>query len=61
MRHQTTAYDNMQIARIKGERRAVRRMLAEQSTKLLNNYRKGLPIPMSCPLKKALETNIKQT
>ncbi|MGQ1786723.1 DUF2293 domain-containing protein [Saccharicrinis sp. GN24d3] len=55
MRHQTTAYDNMRIAKIKGERRAVRRMLAEQSTRLLNNYRKGLPIDSSCPLKIALE------
>ena len=60
MRHQTTAYDHMQIAKIKGERRAVRRTLAEQSTKLLNNYRKGLPIPISCPLKRALESNIKE-
>ena len=29
MRHQTTAYDSMNIAKIKGERREVRRMLAQ--------------------------------
>ena len=55
MRHQTTAYDHMKIARIKGERREVRKMLAQESTRLLNNYRHGLPIPLSCPLKKALD------
>lgn len=60
MRHQTTAYDNMQIARLKGERRAVRRNLAEQSTKILENYRKGSPVAANCPLKKALEINIKK-
>lgn len=58
MRHKTTAYDNMQIAKIKGERRAVRRLLAEQSTRILNSYRLGKPIPLHCPLKKALEQNI---
>ena len=31
MRHQTTAYDHLKIARIKGERRAVRKMLVHQS------------------------------
>ncbi len=60
MRHQTTAYDNMKIDRIKGERRAVRRMLAEKSTQLLNTYRKGLPIAIHCPLKKALEQMIQK-
>ncbi|SMO42387.1 Uncharacterized conserved protein [Saccharicrinis carchari] len=55
MRHQTTAYDHMKIARIKGERREVRRMLAQESTRLMNNYRRGLPIPFTCPLKKALD------
>lgn len=54
MRHQTTAYDDMDIARIKGERRRVRRMLAERSVQLLDTYRKGLPQPPFCPLKKAL-------
>lgn len=41
LRHQTTAYDTMSIPRIKGMRREVRRMLAEQSRKLLSAYRKG--------------------
>lgn len=50
MRHQTTAYDNLQIARIKGERRAVRRTLAQQSEALLNRYRQGLPAMQNCPL-----------
>lgn len=31
MRHHTTAYDSMKIARVKGKRREVRRMLAQQT------------------------------
>ena len=55
LRHQTTAYDNMRIARVKGKRRAVRRMLAEESRRLLENYRKGRPTDAtSCPLQSAL-------
>jgi len=54
MRHQTTAYDNLKIARVKGERRIVRRMLAQQSVDLLASYRAGLAIPENCPLQKAL-------
>ena len=54
MRHQTTAYDRMSIARIKGERRAVRRMLAERSNALLNAYRHGHDAPVDCPLARAL-------
>lgn len=54
MRHQTTGYDSMQIARIKGERREVRRMLAQRSKQLLNNYRLGMPIKVNCPLQAAL-------
>lgn len=55
MRHKTTAYENLRIARIKGERRAVRRNLAQQSNKILHLYRKGEPIPDNCPLQKALK------
>ncbi len=55
MRHQTTGYDNMYIARIKGERRAVRRELAGNSREILEIYRKGLPIPDDCPLAAALK------
>ena len=55
MRHQTTVYDEMKIARIKGERREVRRMLAEQSRQLLREYRAGFAVPPSkCELRKAL-------
>ena len=54
MRHQTTGYDNMHIARIKGERRAVRRELAGDSRELLEIYRRGDDAPDNCPLKAAL-------
>lgn len=55
MRHQTTAYDDMAIARIRGERRRVRRMLAERSKSLLEGYRRGSPVdPDRCPLIAAL-------
>lgn len=54
MRHQTTAYDHLKIARIKGERRAVRREMAQQSVALLANYREGKTIPGDCPLQKAM-------
>jgi len=54
MRHQTTSYDDMAIARIKGERRRVRRHLADISSELLARYRQGSPAPEDCPLKQAL-------
>src|SRR5688500_10209517 len=55
MRHRTTAYDHMSIARVKGKRREVRRMLAEQSRRLLDAYRAGRPVnPTACPLLRAL-------
>lgn len=59
MRHQTTAYDKMKIARIKGERRVVRRELAQQSLRLLVPYRKGEPIAPGCPLRKAIQKQVK--
>ena len=55
MRHQTTAYDGMEIPRIKGERRRVRRMLAERSKRLLEAYRLGRD-PAACPLQRALSS-----
>ncbi|MEA4863504.1 MAG: DUF2293 domain-containing protein [Victivallaceae bacterium] len=56
MRHQTTAYDHMSIARIKGERREVRRDLAERSRRLLEKYRNGEPVDSAvCPLAGALK------
>jgi hypothetical protein len=54
MRHQTTGYDDMVIPRVKGQRRSVRRMLAERSKELLERYRRGEPIGNHCALKKAL-------
>ena len=55
MRHQTTGYDQMAIARVKGERRAVRRMLAERSRILLRGYRDGREMDAkTCPLQRAL-------
>ncbi len=55
LRHQTTAYDTMEIARVRGERRAVRRMLARRSVELLADYRRGRPVDAgSCPLQAAL-------
>ncbi|NND96738.1 MAG: DUF2293 domain-containing protein, partial [Pirellulaceae bacterium] len=54
MRHQTTAYDSMKIARVKGKRREVRRLLAQRSKELLSLYRRGESVPNTCPLKCAL-------
>ncbi|MDD9301227.1 MAG: DUF2293 domain-containing protein [Desulfobacter sp.] len=54
MRHKVTAYESMRIARIKGERRQVRRKLAQASLALLQDYRQGRDTPKDCPLKKAL-------
>ncbi len=55
MRHQTTAYDQTVIPRIKGKRREMRRLLAEQSKALLIAYRMGKDVdPALCPLQRAL-------
>ncbi|MGV1098585.1 DUF2293 domain-containing protein [Thiovibrio sp. JS02] len=54
LRHATTAYDSMRIARVKGRRREVRRELAAQSVALLAAYRQGREVAAECPLKKAL-------
>jgi hypothetical protein len=54
MRHQTTAYDSMAIPRVKGKRREVRRLLARRSQELLDRYRRGVPVPDDCPLRRAL-------
>jgi hypothetical protein len=55
MRHQTTAYDDMKIPRVKGMRREVRRMLAQRSRSVLQQYRHGRSPSGSCPLRAALE------
>jgi hypothetical protein len=55
MRHQTTAYDSMKIARIKGERREVRRELATISRAVLDLHRRDAAHPpAACPLCSAL-------
>jgi len=55
MRHQTTGYDSMVIARVKGKRREVRRILAARSKELLAKYRAGLQSSDDCPLMKAVQ------
>lgn len=54
LRHQTTGYDRMAIARIKGRRREVRRELASRSMAMLHPYRKGDEVGSTCPLQQAL-------
>lgn len=55
MRHRTTAYDRMQIARVRGERREVRRELASISRALLDLHRRDVAhAPSACPLCGAL-------
>ena len=55
MRHQTTAYDEMQVPRARGVRREVRRKLAARSQQLLERYRQGREIDLNrCPLAIAL-------
>lgn len=55
LRHHTTAYDSMQIPRVKGMRREVRRLLATRSRELLDGYRRGRVIePGACMLERAL-------
>lgn len=43
MRHQTTAYDQLSIPRIKGKRREVRRELAQISRTVLDLHRRDVP------------------
>jgi hypothetical protein len=43
MRHQTTAYDRLVIARVKGKRREVRRELAQISRTVLDLHRRDVP------------------
>jgi hypothetical protein len=55
LRHQTTAYDQMEIPRVKGMRREVRRALAETSRALLDLHRRDEPhSSAACPLCRAL-------
>ncbi|MBN1205526.1 MAG: DUF2293 domain-containing protein [Myxococcaceae bacterium] len=56
LRHQTTGYDDMRIARVKGARREARRELAELSRALLDVHRRDVPhTAATCPLCRALE------
>ncbi|WP_164017723.1 DUF2293 domain-containing protein [Pyxidicoccus trucidator] len=60
MRHQTTTYDDMRIARVKGARREVRRELAEISRAVLDLHRRDVPHgPSACPLCTALAAPVK--
>ncbi len=54
LRHQTTSYDHMDIRRVKGERREVRRMLADESRRRLAGYRKGVTMGAGCPIWRAV-------
>jgi hypothetical protein len=55
MRHQTTAYDSLSIARVKGARREVRRELAEVSRRVLRLHQHDdTHPPTMCPLCAAL-------
>jgi hypothetical protein len=56
LRHQTTRYDDLRIARVKGARREVRRELAEVSRALLDVHRRAVPhLAATCPLCTAIE------
>lgn len=55
MRHQTTAYDDMKIERVKGRRREVRAALAKVSRRVLERYRRGETVGADCPLREALD------
>ena len=55
LRHQTTDYDRMTIAREQGRRHEVRHELAQRSLQLLHQYRQGQAVdPVRCPLQRAL-------
>lgn len=57
LRHQTTTYDQMKIARVKGRRRQVRRELAELSHALLDRHRIALLHPAAeCPICRAMQS-----
>ncbi|QTN31000.1 DUF2293 domain-containing protein [Akkermansiaceae bacterium] len=51
LRHQTTAYDFMNI---RGDRREVRQMLAKESRRRLEGYRSGVKLGRGCPIWQAV-------
>jgi hypothetical protein len=56
MRHQTTRYDDMQIERVTGRRREVRRELAQLSRAVLDMHRRDTPHPpQACSLCSAVD------
>ena len=59
MRHNTTDYDHRYIPRVAGKRREVRRDIAQESLALLKNYRQGTDVPSDCPLKRAINKDIR--
>jgi hypothetical protein len=55
LRHHTTGYDDMQVPRVRGARRELRRLLAARSHELLQCYRRGDAVdPPHCLLRRAL-------
>jgi hypothetical protein len=61
MRHQTTAYDQLSIPRIKGKRREVRRELAQISRSVLDLHRRDVPHEIrGCPLCAAIVASVAQ-
>lgn len=59
MRHQTTAYDSLQIPRVKGMRRQVRRELARTSNAVLDRHRRDVPHGIEgCPLCTAIVRSV---
>ena len=59
MRHQTTAYDQLDIPRIKGKRREVRRELAQISRAVLDHHRRDVPHEINgCSLCSAIVASV---
>lgn len=59
MRHQTTRYDSMTVARVKGARRELRRELAEVSRAVLELHRKpAMHAAASCSLCRAVNDSV---
>lgn len=62
MRHQTTAYDQLAIPRIKGKRREVRRELAQISRAVLDLHRRDVPHEIrGCPLCTAIVESVSRS
>jgi hypothetical protein len=62
MRHQTTAYDQLSIPRIKGKRREVRRELAQISRTVLDLHRRDVPHEIrGCSLCTAIVASVAST